>query len=590
MRGGEMKGKERHQGTALLNCGKIPVLLLGALAGIALALFLTASASGSGVTMRASTDSTGVQADHESAQPAVSADGRYVAFASWADNLVPGGTDGAWNVFKKDTQTGAIEIVSTSSTGAHTSAGSGNYPCYGSHDSSQPSISAHGRYVAFMSCASDLVPGDTNDAQDIFVKDTVTQEITRVSTNAAGQEANCDGVWCISNSYVPHISADGRYVEFLSGAQNLLTPPQHTNRAQAYVKDRITGQVSVASATAAGELIGADDTFLSGNGRYVVFRPDNPNAIPGHVNDVWDIFVKDMQTGEVTRVNTNVSGEQANGSSYSPSLSYDGRYVVFASVASNLVSQPRYLTGADADIYVKDRQTGQVIRISENALGEEGNSGSGAPSISAHGRYVTFWSSAWNLVSGDTNWVTDVFVKDSLTGSVTRVSTDSMGNESNGTSSGPNSAGPAIAADGQSVAFTSQATNLVPGDTNGVVDIFKAATDAPAAECSRPDLRLSVDSVFWASMYDYTARILSVTYGITNTGTDYANNVEITGSTATNGVTCTTSMPAAVGTILPGGTSSGVTLTYHVPEGVTFFRASVAASADNSCQLGFTYP
>lgn len=562
------------------------VLLPGALAGIALALFLTAQAGGSGVMMRASTDGAGGQSDHESDQPSVSADGRYVAFASLAGNLVPGDTNGAWDAFVKDSQTGAITRVSTTSAGAGANAGSSGSPCNGNHDSSQPSISADGRYVAFMSCASDLVPGDTNDHQDIFVKDTLTGETTRVSTNSAGEQSSCDGVFCVANSYAPHISADGRSVEFMSFAQNLLTPPVHTNRTQVYIKDRLTGQTSIASTNSDGILCGGSEASFSGDGRYVAFVPDDASLVPGHVNDVWDIFVKDRQTGETTRVNTDASGAQANGSSWEVSISSDGRFVSFASMASNLVAQPRNLSGWCPDIFVKDRQTGSVTRASESASGTEGDSCSEFPSLSAHGRYVSFRSGAKNLVPGQTNWqLNDVFVKDTLTGAIARVSTDSLGAQGNGHSDTN-----AISADGLFVGFRSLAANLVPDDTNGVADIFKAASDAPVPECSQPLLRLSLGSVYWASYSDYLDGKLTVEYGITNTGGDTAYDIKIVGSAVTNGVVCASAMPFDAGTVLPVLATNNVTLTYSVPAGVTAFRSTVYATAENSCELGISYP
>jgi hypothetical protein len=265
------------------------------------------------------------------------------------------------------------------------------------------SISADGRYVAFYSFASNLVAGDTNGTPDIFVKDTQTGAITRVSVEGAGAQAN-------SYSYNPSISADGRYVAFYSEANNLVS---------------------------------------------------------GDTNNATDIFVKDTQTGAITRVSVDGGGAQANNYSFNPSISADGRYVAFYSGASNLVAGD---TNGTSDIFVKDTLTGAIQRVSTGALGTQANSGSYEPSISADGRYVAFRSDTSNLVAGDTNGTTDIFVKDTLTGGIARVSVDGAGAQANNSSYYGSLSG-----DGRTVAFLSYASNLVPGDTNNTGDVFLAS-------------------------------------------------------------------------------------------------------------------
>ncbi len=204
----------------------------------------------------------------------------------------------------------------------------------------------------------------------------------------------------------------------------------------------------------------------SGDGRYVVFESDATNLVAGDNNGAADIFVKDTQTGVTTRVSTDSAGNEANSSSFHKTISADGRYVAFTSYATNLVPGD---TNGVWDVFVKDMQTGTTTRVSTDSAGGEGTSGfaSSVPSISADGRYVAFQSEAGNLVAGDTNSASDIFVKDTQTGVTTRVSTDSTGTQSDGASFVPN-----ISADGRYVAFQSLATNLVAGDTNGVYDIF----------------------------------------------------------------------------------------------------------------------
>jgi Tol biopolymer transport system component len=168
--------------------------------------------------------------------------------------------------------------------------------------------------------------------------------------------------------------------------------------------------------------------------------------------------------GTTTRVSVASNGAQGNGDSFSSSISADGRYVAFHSIASNLVSGD---TNGAWDVFVHDRQSGQTTRVSAASNGAQGNGDSESPSISADGRYVAFSSDASNLVSGDTNGAWDVFVHDRQSGQTTRVSAASNGAQGNGDSESPS-----ISADGRYVAFSSDASNLVSGDTNGAWDVF----------------------------------------------------------------------------------------------------------------------
>ena len=182
---------------------------------------------------------------------------------------------------------------------------------------------------------------------------------------------------------------------------------------------------------------------------------------PGEVLPVY------AAPGDITRVSVDSSGVQANGRSIRGQLSADGRYVAFVSDATNLVPDD---TNNAEDVFVKDRQTGATTRVSvASQTGAQANDGSGVTAISSDGRYVAFYSDASNLVSGDTNGIGDIFVRDRQTGLTTRVSVDSSGNEANGQNSDFYLA---ISGDGRYVAFPSEATNLVSGDTNNVRDIF----------------------------------------------------------------------------------------------------------------------
>jgi Tol biopolymer transport system component len=438
-----------------------------------------------GQTTRVSVASDGAQGNSGSWCPSISADGRYVAFQSYASNLVPGDTNGVLDVFVHDRLTGQTTRVSVASDGTQ-----------GNGDSGCPSISADGRYVAFASLASNLVPGDTNGTWDVFVHDRLTGQTTRVSVASDGAQGN-SGSWC------PSISADGRYVAFQSYASNLV--PGDTNGVlDVFVHDRLTGQttrVSVASDGAQGNG-DSECPSISADGRYVAFQSYASNLVPGDTNLVRDIFVHDRLTGQTTRVSVASDGTQGNDHSRFPSISADGRYVAFASLASNLVPGD---TNGKQDIFVHDRLTGQTTRVSVASGGAQGNGDSEFPSISADGRYVAFQSYASNLVPGDTNLVPDIFVHDRLTGQTTRVSV-----ASDGTQGDSYSFGSSISADGRYVAFASYASNLVPGDANGDIDVFIAAAVEPTAmRLQWGDVNCSgrVDAVDALQLLRYTVRL-----------------------------------------------------------------------------------
>jgi Tol biopolymer transport system component len=406
-----------------------------------------------GQTARVSVSSVGTQTNGHSWSPAISADGRYVAFHSHASNLVPGDTNHGQDIFVYDRVTGEGARVSVSSGGAQANGNPGFASMF-------PSISADGRYVAFESDATNLVPGDTNNTWDVFVHDRATGQTSRVSVSSGGVQATGGESWS------PAISADGRHVAFVSAATNLV--PGDTNGvADVFVHDRITGQTSRVSVATGGVQANGNSGFpsISADGRHVAFASAASNLVPGDTNGMADVFVHDRVTGGTSRVSVATGGAQANGHSDTPSISADGRYVAFESVASTLVPGD---TNGTWDIFLHDRVTGQTTRVSISSAGAQANGHSGWSSISADGRYVAFASAATNLVSGDTNGAWDVFVRDRVTGGTTRISVSSAGAQA----TGGNSWWPSISADGRYVAFQSGATNLVHGDTNNIVDIF----------------------------------------------------------------------------------------------------------------------
>ena len=225
-----------------------------------------------------------------------------------------------------------------------------------------------------------------------------------------------------------------------------------------------TTRVSVATGGAqatGGSSIASRFPELSANGRYVVFQSFATNLVPGDTNNTEDVFFHDRQTGVTELVSVGPAGVLGNGNSVFPRVSADGRFVSFYSIATNLVTGD---TNGATDVFVRDRQAGTTTRVSVGTGNVQGNAGSGVADLSADGRWVVFYSVATNLVSGDTNTQSDIFLHDRNTGTTTRVSVSSAGAQA----AGGVSFNPVISADGRLVAFESAATQLVAGDTNGV--------------------------------------------------------------------------------------------------------------------------
>jgi Tol biopolymer transport system component len=399
---------------------------------------------------RISVDSAGNQGNQgpsNFSNPSISPDGRFVAFGSPASNLVPGDTNASEDVFVRDTLANTTTRVSVDSAGNQT---------FG--NSYSPSISANGRFVTFTSGASNLVPGDTNRTNDIFVRDLLTNTTTRVSVDSVGNQAN-------DASDRGSITPDGRFVVFYSFASNLV-PGDTNNNIDIFVYDTLANTTTRVSVDSAGNQANREvyGSSIWADGRFVAFTSFASNLVPGDTNENYDTFVRDLSTNTTTRVSVNSAGNQASGSPGIPSIWADGRFVVFTSAASNLVPGD---TNNTSDIFVRDLLTNTTTRVSVDSAGNEGNKFSSNPSISADGRFVTFASTASNLVPGDTNENYDVFVRDTLANTTARVSVDSAGNEGNNESFESS-----ISADGPRVVFSSEATNLVAGDTNNSLDVF----------------------------------------------------------------------------------------------------------------------
>jgi Tol biopolymer transport system component len=412
--------------------------------GFVIALGSAASAQ---VTQRVSIGSTGAQATGPSYQASVSADGRFMAFRSYAGNLVSGDVNGDADIFVRDRLTGTTEIVSVQADGT-----AGNRSTYDAE------ISADGRYVAFSSNSSNLVPGGTNGTIHVFVRDRQTGIVELVSVSTGGTQGN-DYSWTCS------ISPDGRYVVFASLATNLV--PGDTNGCyDSFLRDRLLGTTErVSLASGGGQSNARSDTVrITPDGRFVVFESAASNLVPGDTNGVWDIYVHDRQSGITTRASVDSAGNQGTEDCGWPSISDDGRFVAFASRSSTLVPGD---TNDVMDVFVHDLQTGATERVSVDSNGVQGNGDSPYPRITGDGRYVAFVSASTNLAPGATVARDEIYVHDRLTGVTELVSTGPFGNEANGYCLGTG-----ITGDGRFVSFESVASNLTFDDTNGVSDVF----------------------------------------------------------------------------------------------------------------------
>lgn len=394
----------------------------------------------------------GQPANGTSSFTGLSADGRFVAFHSEANNLVPNDTNGTRDIFVYDTRLRTIERVSVNGNGVQANG-----------ISKAPSMSADGRYVAFKSEASNLVPGDNNGRLDVFVRDRWTNTITRVCVDSNGTESN-------GKSEEIVLSADGRYAAFSSHASNLV-PNDTNNEKDVFVHDLLTRQTVRVSVDSFGVEGGHDsgEPSISHDGRFVSFTSFAGNLDPRDTNMTWDVFVHSLQSGKTTMVSVDSNGNQGNGACFYSAISADGRYVAFDSFADNLTPG---LSTIRRRVFVHDRVAGLTELISADANGAPANDNSYASSsatfISADGRFVTFMSSASNLVpGGDVNPERDVFLRDRHTGMTELLTVDTAGVQGHGICHHPS-----ISADGRFVAFPSFADDLVPGDTNGEWDVF----------------------------------------------------------------------------------------------------------------------
>jgi hypothetical protein len=361
-----------------------------------------------------STSDTGVKGNGNS-YGSLSADGTQVVLEGQATNLDLGDTDTFSDVYVKDLTTGDITLASTSDAGVK-----------GNRDSQSGSPSADGTKVAFSSQATNLDPADTDTIYDAYVKDLSTGNITLVSTSDTGVKGN-------GHTSSPSLSDDGTKVAFISEATNL-DPADTDTFDDVYVKDLSTGNITLASTSDTGvKGNGHSLGSLSADGTKATLISQATNLDPGDTDSVDDVYVKDLTTGDIVLASTSDAGVKGNANSFGPLLSADGTQLSFFSAATNLDPTD---TDSSWDVYVKDLSTGDVVLASTSDAGVKGNGNSFDPALSADGTKVAITSQATNLDPADTTGQNDVYVKDLSTGDITLASTSDTGVKGNGDSYG----------------------------------------------------------------------------------------------------------------------------------------------------------
>jgi Tol biopolymer transport system component len=398
-----------------------------------------------------SRSSADVLGDSWSGGAALSANGRFVSFHSYSANLVTGDTNSHYDIFVRDRAAGVTERVSVDSAGLQAS-GSSVFP----------SLSADGRVVAFASYATNLVAGDTNGTWDVFVRDRVGGTTRLVSRGLAGAPGN-------GSSEDPTIAADGRFVAFRSFATDLAPGPNAAFVVDVFVHDLVTGASELVSVGHQGQAADqmSDKPALSGDGRLVAFQSSATNLVVGDTNGVTDIFVRDRVAGTTVRVSLDSSGAQSNSYSFHSAISRDGRFVAFQSAAALV---PGDNDGGYFDVYVHDLVAGQTSAITSGDPTFALNTAITLPSISGDGRRVAFQAAVANPPFLETS---QVFVHDRSSGRTHWVS-QRWGVEGNGDSSSA-----ILSANGRHVGFESEANNLIDGDDNAAADILVRTLAGP---------------------------------------------------------------------------------------------------------------
>jgi hypothetical protein len=377
----------------------------------------------------------------------VSFDGRYTAFMSNATNLVANDTNSTSDIFVKDMSTGSVVLISQSTAGV-----------LGNNASIKPSISYDGRYVAFVSSASNFDASNLGNGQDMYVRDTVNNTTQLASKTLSGFATN--------SADNGRINADGRFVVYEATNSS-------TGGRDIHVYDILNNTVDIVSKSSSG-VAGGNSTWpsISCDGSIVAFGSAATNLVPNDTNNQADIFVVDRTGGHritnITLIANGGSSVQDVTNGLSSNVSCDGNFIAYVSAATNLVAND---TNSKKDVFQYSRVDQQTRLISKSSAGTQGNQDSRGVSISGTGRYVAFSSGASNLVTGNTNGLTNIYIHDTKTGITEIVSKDSSGNFANNTNYEP-----FLSADGRYVAYMTVASNLTAADTDSATDVMLSET------------------------------------------------------------------------------------------------------------------
>lgn len=408
------------------------------------------AAGEAGSTRLVSADVNGAPARFAANFPAISLNGRFVAFQSRTANLTAGDTNGRSDVFVYDLQSGVMELASLATTGDQAD-----------DDSTEASLSGDGRYVVFTSEASNLARRGNEPYRgpgiNVFRHDRQTGATIAVSVNNQGAPAD-------RHAWLGDISSDGNFVTFTSHSNSLVTPDRNGIKRDAFIRDVNGGTTAYVDLLPNGEnpWSGGSLTSVAEGGRMVAYRSLARDLVPRDTNAAFDIFVLDRAAHTTRRVSVASNGDQNPRESHYPDISNDGHCVVFQTTGA-LVAHD---TNGVLDIYLHDLRTGETVLVSVASNGAAGNGPSIMADVSADGRYVAFSSQATNLVPNDANANSDIFIHDRQTGQTIRASVNSAGQEGNGASTMP-----AISGDGRVVAFVSTA-RLVGGVTTSIPQVY----------------------------------------------------------------------------------------------------------------------
>jgi uncharacterized repeat protein (TIGR01451 family) len=390
-----------------------------------------------------------------------------------------------------------------------------------------PIVSADGRYVSYHSYATNLVPGDTNGHEwlregiDVFVYDRLIKKTKRVSLNSDGGE--------IKGNSIGTLTPDGRFVIFVSNGRVITGQSHNSDQAAVYLRDLLSGQVEQISKGIDNLYPNAavDSARGSFDGRYIVYASGASNLVLDDKNGQRDLFLYDRTTGSTKLFTRALNGKPANGESRAPQITYDGRYIVFLSSATNLVVGD---TNDSPDVFVYDVENDTIRRVNVAEDGTQSNGLTKDPSICNTGRFVSFTTDATNLVSGDTNGKRDVIFHDLVTGRNTVATVNESGEWGNRKAHRSY-----LVPDCRAITFASDATNLVANDTNNNRDLFMGQIYLPADLTPSALTNLSASKPGDTLVYTYTVRNIGYETSSANLVSKVPANTTYLAGSATGG-------------------------------------------------------